>query len=220
MEIEIGRSKRARRVYAFDDIAVVPSRRTRDPEDVSVGWTIDAYQFAIPVLAAPMDSVVSPASAVALARHGLLAVLNLEDAEARWPAFGRRMREAGYARMYAAPMLWHGSAVGGLNLFWSEAAPHDDPLLADVAQVFADILSIAVVTIRPIDPAQTLARIQEALQGRAVVEQAKGVVANDRGLDMEAAFAVLVELAGQRKASLGEVARSVIDGARLGHSLD
>ena len=63
-EIEIGRSKRGRRVYAFDDIAIVPSRRTRDPEDVSVGWTIDAYQFDLPFLAAPMDSVVSPRTAI------------------------------------------------------------------------------------------------------------------------------------------------------------
>ena len=61
MEIELGRAKRARRAYAFDDIAVVPSRRTRNPEDVSTAWTIDAFQFDIPVLGAPMDSVMSPA---------------------------------------------------------------------------------------------------------------------------------------------------------------
>ena len=59
-EIEIGRGKRGRRAYSFDDIAVVPSRRTRDPEEVSVSWQIDAYHFDIPVMAAPMDSVVSP----------------------------------------------------------------------------------------------------------------------------------------------------------------
>jgi len=78
MEIEIGHSKRARRVYAFDDIAVVPSRRTRDPEDVSVGWTIDAYQFDIPVLAAPMDSVVSPTTAIMMGQLGGVGVLDLE----------------------------------------------------------------------------------------------------------------------------------------------
>ncbi|MDH6237967.1 IMP dehydrogenase [Cryobacterium sp. CG_9.6] len=78
MEIEIGRSKRARRVYAFDDIAVVPSRRTRDPEDVSVSWSIDAYQFAIPVLAAPMDSVVSPTTAIMMGQLGGVGVLDLE----------------------------------------------------------------------------------------------------------------------------------------------
>ena len=65
-EIEIGRGKRGRRAYSFDDIAVVPSRRTRDPEEVSVGWQIDAYHFDIPVIAAPMDSVMSPQTAIAL----------------------------------------------------------------------------------------------------------------------------------------------------------
>ena len=65
-EIEIGRGKRGRRAYAFDDIAVVPSRRTRDPEEVSIAWQIDAYRFELPLLAAPMDSVVSPATAIAV----------------------------------------------------------------------------------------------------------------------------------------------------------
>ncbi|GAA3732877.1 GuaB3 family IMP dehydrogenase-related protein [Leifsonia bigeumensis] len=83
-DIEIGRAKRGRRVYAFDDIAIVPNRRTRDPEDVSVSWTIDAYQFDIPVLAAPMDSVVSPATAILMGRFGGLGVLNLEGLWTRY----------------------------------------------------------------------------------------------------------------------------------------
>ncbi|HEX6917400.1 MAG TPA: GuaB3 family IMP dehydrogenase-related protein [Phycicoccus sp.] len=77
-EIEIGRGKRGRRAYSFDDIAIVPSRRTRDPEEVSVGWQIDAYHFEIPVIAAPMDSVVSPDTAIALGNLGGLPVLDLE----------------------------------------------------------------------------------------------------------------------------------------------
>ena len=84
MEIEIGRAKRARRVYAFDDIAVVPSRRTRDPEDVSVSWSIDAYQFAIPFIAAPMDSVVSPTTAIMMGQLGGLGVLDLEGLWTRY----------------------------------------------------------------------------------------------------------------------------------------
>ncbi len=83
-DIEIGRAKRARRVYAFDDIAIVPSRRTRDPKDVSVSWTIDAYTFEIPVLAAPMDSVVSPATAIAIGKLGGLGVLDLEGVWTRY----------------------------------------------------------------------------------------------------------------------------------------
>jgi IMP dehydrogenase len=84
MEIEIGRAKRGRRVYAFDDIAVVPSRRTRDPQDVSVSWSIDAYHFDIPVLAAPMDSVVSPRTAIMIGQLGGLGVLDLEGLWTRY----------------------------------------------------------------------------------------------------------------------------------------
>ncbi|TFB53079.1 GuaB3 family IMP dehydrogenase-related protein [Cryobacterium tagatosivorans] len=84
MEIEIGRSKRARRVYAFDDIAIVPSRRTRDPEDVSVTWSIDAYKFDTPFLAAPMDSVVSPTTAIMMGQLGGVGVLDLEGLWTRY----------------------------------------------------------------------------------------------------------------------------------------
>lgn len=83
-DIEIGRGKRGRRAYSFDDIAVVPSRRTRDPEEVSVGWQIDAYHFDIPIVAAPMDSVVSPATAVAFGNYGGLGVLDLEGLWTRY----------------------------------------------------------------------------------------------------------------------------------------
>ncbi len=83
-EIEIGRGKRGMRAYSFDDIAVVPSRRTRDPEEVSVSWQIDAYHFDTPVLAAPMDSVVSPDTAIALGKLGALAVLDLEGLWTRY----------------------------------------------------------------------------------------------------------------------------------------
>ena len=84
MEIEIGRAKRARRAYTFDDIAVVPSRRTRNPEDVSTAWSIDAFDFDIPVLGAPMDSVVSPTTAIMLGQLGGLGVLDLEGLWTRY----------------------------------------------------------------------------------------------------------------------------------------
>ena len=83
-DVEIGRAKRARRVYSFDDIAILPNRRTRDPQDVSVGWNIDAYQFDIPILAAPMDSVVSPATAILMGKLGGLGVLDLEGLWTRY----------------------------------------------------------------------------------------------------------------------------------------
>ncbi|MCY0904394.1 GuaB3 family IMP dehydrogenase-related protein [Arthrobacter sp. H14-L1] len=83
-EIEIGRGKRGRSAYSLDDIAIIPSRRTRDPKDVSVKWQIDAYQFETPVIGAPMDSVMSPATAIALGRLGGLGVLDLEGLWTRY----------------------------------------------------------------------------------------------------------------------------------------
>ena len=77
-EIEIGRGKTGQRAWAFDDVAVVPTRRTRDPQDVSTEWNIDAFKFALPVVAAPMDSVVSPETAIQIGRLGGLGVLDLE----------------------------------------------------------------------------------------------------------------------------------------------
>lgn len=83
-DIQIGGAKRARRAYSLDEVAIAPSRRTRDPQAVSTAWAIDAYRFDTPLLAAPMDSVVSPASAVTLSQLGVLAVLNLEGLWGRY----------------------------------------------------------------------------------------------------------------------------------------
>jgi IMP dehydrogenase len=83
-DTEIGIGKSGRRAYGFDDIAIVPSRRTRDPEDVSLAWEIDAYRFELPLMASPMDGVVSPDTAVALGRLGGLGVLDLEGVWTRY----------------------------------------------------------------------------------------------------------------------------------------
>lgn len=88
MEIEIGRGKTARRAYGFDDIAIVPSRRTRDPRDVDITWTFAfrgrEYSFSAPVLASAMDGVVDPSFAITMGKLGGLAVLNLEGIQTRY----------------------------------------------------------------------------------------------------------------------------------------
>lgn len=84
MEIEIGRGKSGRRAYGFDDIAIVPSRRTRDPEDVDISWEIDAFHFDLPLMGSAMDGVVSPATAIEIGRLGGVGVLNLEGLWARY----------------------------------------------------------------------------------------------------------------------------------------
>jgi IMP dehydrogenase len=83
-QIEIGQGKRGRRAYSFDEVAVAPSRRTRDPKDVTVEWQIDAYRFEHPIVAAPMDSVVSPGTVKVFGELGGLAVLNLEGLWTRY----------------------------------------------------------------------------------------------------------------------------------------
>ncbi|MFC4010743.1 GuaB3 family IMP dehydrogenase-related protein [Nonomuraea purpurea] len=83
-QVEIGRGKAGRRAYSLDEIGLVPSRRTRDPEEVSIAWQIDAYRFELPVVVAPMDSVVSPATAIEIGRLGGLAPLDLEGLWTRY----------------------------------------------------------------------------------------------------------------------------------------
>ena len=84
MEIEIGIGKTGRRAYGFDDIAIVPSRRTRDPEDVDISWELEGHRFDLPMMASAMDGVVSPATAIEVGRLGGLACLNLEGLWTRY----------------------------------------------------------------------------------------------------------------------------------------
>src|ERR687886_509170 len=84
MEVEIGRGKKGRRAYGFDDIAIVPSRRTRDPDDIDITSMIGPYRFELPLMASAMDGVVSPQTAGILGKLGGLAVLNLEGIFTRY----------------------------------------------------------------------------------------------------------------------------------------
>ena len=84
MEIEIGQGKSGRRSYGFDEIAIVPSRRTRDPEDIDISVMIDKFKLELPVLASAMDGVVDVALAAEMSNLGGLAVLNLEGIQTRY----------------------------------------------------------------------------------------------------------------------------------------
>jgi IMP dehydrogenase len=84
LEIEIGIGKSGRQAYGFDDIAIVPSRRTRDPDDVDISWQLDAFKFPLPMMGSAMDSAISPATAITIGKLGGLAVLNLEGLWTRY----------------------------------------------------------------------------------------------------------------------------------------
>src|SRR5215216_5358329 len=114
MDVEIGLGKKARQAYGFDDIAIVPSRRTRDPDDVDIGWKLGGHLLELPLLASAMDGVVSPKTAIALGRMGGLGVLNLEgiftryaDAEKQLDkiaSFSPAEATSGMQEIYARPV--------------------------------------------------------------------------------------------------------------------
>jgi len=91
MEVEIGRGKKGRRAYGFDDVAIVPSRRTRDVEDVDISWKFGPHTLDLPCLASAMDGVVDPAFAVTMGKLGGLAVLNLEGVQTRYDNAGEQL---------------------------------------------------------------------------------------------------------------------------------
>src|SRR4029079_5174369 len=95
--VEIGLGKSARRGYHLDDIAIVPTRRTRDVDDVSTNWQLDAYRFGIPCVAHPSDATMSPAGAVALGRLGGLGILNVEGLWTRYEDPSKLLAELAHA---------------------------------------------------------------------------------------------------------------------------
>jgi IMP dehydrogenase len=114
VEVEIGRGKKARQAYGFDDIAIVPSRRTRDPQDVDIGWKLGPHLLELPLLASAMDGVVSPKIAIELGKLGGLGVLNLEGIFTRYDAPERELQKIarlpkeqatqGMQKIYAEPV--------------------------------------------------------------------------------------------------------------------
>jgi IMP dehydrogenase len=114
MEVEIGRGKKARQAYGFDDIAIVPSRRTRDPQDVDIGWKLGPHLLELPLIASAMDGVVSPKVAIELGKLGGLGVLNLEGIFTRYENADRELQKIarlakeqatqGMQKIYAEPV--------------------------------------------------------------------------------------------------------------------
>jgi IMP dehydrogenase len=114
MEIDIGRGKKARQAYGFDDIAIVPSRRTRDPQDVDIGWKLGPHLLELPLLGSAMDGVISPETAIKLGQLGGAGVLNLEgiftryaNAEAQLEKIAKLPKAkatAGMQEIYAKPV--------------------------------------------------------------------------------------------------------------------
>jgi IMP dehydrogenase len=155
-EVEIGIFKSGRKAYGFDDIAIVPTRRTRDPEDVDISWQIDAYKFELPLMASAMDGVVSPATAIALGKMGGVGVLNLEGLWTR----------------YEDPT----------PLFDEIRELDDDKATARMQQMYAEPIKLELVTerIREIKAAGVVSSASVTPQRTAFMQQA----IKDAGLDL------------------------------------
>src|SRR3954465_13681752 len=184
MEVEIGRGKKARRAYGFDDVAIVPSRRTRDPGGVAVSWTLGPYRFELPLLASAMDGVVSPDTAGAIGKLGGLAVLNLQGIWTRY--------EDGGAPLQRVAGLDKDEATREMQNIYLE--PVKEEL---IAQRGAEIKSHGVVAAASLTP-QRVARYHEiALAAGRAHPAIQGTVISAEHVSTQGRVLNLKEFVGQ-----------------------
>ena len=162
-EVEVGLGKSGRRAYGFDDIAIVPSRRTRDPEDVNIKWEIDAFSFDLPLMASAMDGVVSPSTAIEIGRLGGVGVLNLEGLWTRYEDPSKAFEEIA--------QLHSGQATARMQELYSE------PIKPDLITArIAEINNAGVISCASITPQRTEKYAEEILQSELDVLVIQGTV--------------------------------------------
>lgn len=148
----------------------------------------------------------------AVATGRVVQVDDLRNVQDRWPRFAADARSSGYASLHAIPMRLRDSTIGSLNLFRERVGPlnADD---AAAAKTLADIATISILQQRLVEESVLAQRqLQRALDSRVVIEQAKGYIAQSRGLDMDAAFRLIRDHARATQATLGSVAAEIIEG--------
>jgi GAF domain-containing protein len=135
---------------------------------------------------------------------------DLADPAAKWPRFAREAVDVGFRSAHALPMRLRGQVIGALNLFSAEpiALPDEDER---VAQAFADIATIAILQEWQFrEQVRVAEQLQAALESRVIIEQAKGVIAERLGVDVEVAFGRLRKAARDHNRRLSELAREVV----------
>jgi transcriptional regulator with GAF, ATPase, and Fis domain len=142
-----------------------------------------------------------------------VAVADLSAAADRWPRFVAEARQSGFGCVHALPMRLRSDIIGALNLFHTEPGALSDRTL-HLGQALADVATIALLQARAIDHRGTLAeQLQTALNSRIVIEQAKGVIAERRQLDVDSSFTLLRSTARSSNRRLSELARAIVDGS-------
>jgi transcriptional regulator with GAF, ATPase, and Fis domain len=142
-----------------------------------------------------------------------VADLSTPTAARRWPRFVAEARTVGFASVHALPMRLRTDIIGALNLFGTQPGALDEATLR-LAQALADVATIGLLQARAIRQRDTLAeQLQTALNSRVVIEQAKGVIAERRHVDMDQSFTLLRSTARTSNRRLSELARAVVDGS-------
>ncbi|MCW2839567.1 MAG: hypothetical protein JWR55_1050 [Aeromicrobium sp.] len=143
------------------------------------------------------------------ASGGAVAVTGSADLTARWPTFGASMIDRGFQSVHASPMRWQGSTLGAMGLFRRSATPFtaDDDTFS---QAFSDIAASLIVSAEELTTAELRKRLEQALEARIVIEQAKGVLAEQHGLDMDDAYDQLVKTAHEARDRLVDTAARVV----------
>jgi IMP dehydrogenase len=185
MEIDIGRGKKARQAYGFDDIAIVPSRRTRDPQDVDIGWKLGPHLLELPLLGSAMDGVVSTATAIKLGELGGLGVLNLEGIFTRY--------ENAEAQLERIAKLPKDKATAGMQEIYAQPV---EPRL--IAQRIEEIKGRGVLTVGSLTPQRVRDHYEIALAAgldilviQGTVVSAEHVSSNGQALNLKEFIASL-----------------------------
>ena len=134
--------------------------------------------------------------------------IGAQEISDRWPAMAAGFERAGFVAVQTHPLRWHDDTIGALNLFW--AADRAPGAGSELGGVFADLATLTIIHSDPVTTTDVLARTRTALDERTVIEQAKGVLADQQDLSMDGAYRALLDLAAQRGRQIGDVAAAIV----------
>ncbi|TCC45563.1 ANTAR domain-containing protein [Kribbella pittospori] len=145
-----------------------------------------------------------------------LHVIGSDQIIQRWGEIGKAIAAAGFAQIHTSPLRWHGNVIGGLSAFHRTTEPLDDSAL-HLSQAFADVAAVVILHSMDVGEIEIADRINDALQGRIVIEQAKGVLAERHDVDMAQAYQLLNSMPRDTGETLTTIATRIIHQAEQPH---
>jgi GAF domain-containing protein len=144
-------------------------------------------------------------------------VLRVDDmtTEVRWPDYVARVAEIGVRASLSVPLPYQGSSIGALNVYSTQVAAFATPAALEAGLEVAEVVAVAVAN------ADAQAKLEEqalhmrrAMESRAVIEQAKGVLMAQRRIDADQAFEVLREASQRYNRKLRDIATGIVAGTQ------